>query len=371
MRRWLLAILALSLGFVAAVAQGQPTGDLLSGRYNIQSMKTLDFLLVKGKTPLSWGGSIDRTPQGRGKALLDVAPQVPAGWTLQLGEGTYDLGMVSLRLTNGMRIVGAGKGLTTITCSQEDQRHACGLEVAGRNIYLEGFTGIWNSKDGLTRGGQMFGIADPNNPGNTLVIVKSCDFISYGSCAFYYWGGGKGHKGTFIDMTCSAGRWGGTLGAGSGDDSAILDFQGCVFNADFAKYGGAGGDMGRPPNTCAFVQRGGMVTAEDTIFNATGYAGNGNPTDPNGMPFDLTIGYALSSIGDPSLPQYPYKWPYATLLRCKANVKANGSKRAIDVQEYIGTLKIDKQFRGSGPDGTPILDGGVEVIDTVATATGN
>lgn len=299
-------------------------------------------------------------PQSRAEALAWAIDVVSPGQTIRLDYGTYDFGARALRLPNNIAIVGRGKGKTTIVSTQEDQRHSCGVEIAGRGISLASLTIEWKSRDNLTRGGQALGIADPNNPGNTSIVCRDLEVVSYGSCALYYWGGGKQHRGKFVDCDFKAGRWAGCNGAGSGDDSAILEFNRCTFTADFTVYGGAGGDMGTPPNTSGFVLRGGQATFTDCVANVTGFPGTGKPNDPNGPPFKLAIGFACSSLGDPKLPTYTYKWPYLNLVRCTANVKANGAEKAIDVWGHIGTTTA-KDCKGSGEGGALITEGNVEV----------
>lgn len=300
-------------------------------------------------------------PQSRAEALTWAIDVVSPGQTIRLDYGTYDFGPKPLRLPNNIAIVGRGKGKTTIVSSQEDQRHSCGVEIAGRGITLQSLTVKWTSKDGQTRGGQALGIADPNNPGNTQIVCRDVEVISYGSCALYYWGGGKQHKGKFVDCDFKAGRWAGCIGAGSGDDSAVLEFNRCGFVADFATYGGAGGDMGGPPsNTCGFVVRGGNATFTDCKADVTGFPGTGKPGDPNGPPFDLAVGFACSSIGDRNLPTYTYRWPYLNLANCTANVKANGAKKPIDIWGHIGTTTATN-CKGSGADGALITEGTVNV----------
>ena len=118
--------------------------------------------------------------------------------------------------------------------------------------------------------------------------------------------------------------------------------------------------MGGPPsNTCGFVVRGGQATFTDCSADVTGFPGTGVANDPNGPAFKLAIGWANSSLGDTKLPTYTYKWPYLNLVRCVANVKANGAEKAIDVWGQNGTTKaID--CKGSGVDGALITDGTVD-----------
>lgn len=299
------------------------------------------------------------TPESRADIVRWAVTQLKPGQALELAATDYNFGATPFKLPPGIKIVGQGKGKTTLISTQEDQRHYCGFEITGRGAVLEDLTLIWKSKDGLTRGGQTLGIADPTNPGNTNFRAKNIEVISYGSCALYYWGGGKGHKGTFVDCDFKAGRWGGCIGAGSGDDSAILDFTRCSFVADFATYGGAGGDMGTPSNTTAWVSRGGQCTQTDCVYDVTGFPGTGKVGDPNGPAFEWAIGATASSLGDRDRPKYPYKWPYLTLNNPKVTVRPNGARNSFDVEEYIGTVVI-RGGSGSGPNGAWNNSPGVE-----------
>lgn len=336
----ILALVALAAIVAALWSQGafgqSPPAGLIA-----EPLDQFQAIVERGVQPLGRYHIADATPQQRAQLVRWVLGWLPAGQTLKLGALTYDFGLTPLRLPPQVRLKGLGKGLTVLTCSQEDQRHSCGFEISGRNIVLEGLTLVWKPKDDQIRGGQTLGIADPNNPGNTLVTVRDCEVVSYGSCALYYWGGGKGHRGTFVGCDFAAGRWAGCLGAGSGDDSALLDFTSCTFTADFAKYGGAGGDMGTPPNTSGWVSRGGQTTMTDCRFAVTGFAGTGKPNDPNGVPFLYALGVVTGSLGDPALPKWSYKWPYLTLVRPTFAVAANGAKQAIDAWCQSGTLVVD------------------------------
>ena len=302
----------------------------------------------------------DATPESRADLVRWLVTQLKPGTTLKLAALEYNFGGTVFKLPSGIPIVGQGKGKTVLISTQEDQRHYCGFEIVGKGVSLSELTLVWKSKDGLTRGGQTLGIADPSNNGNTVARFKNLEVVSYGACALYYWGGGKGHRARFDGCNFVAGRWAGCIGAGSGDDSAVLEFQSCGFLADFSRFGGAGGDMGGPPsNTCGFVVRGGQATFTDCSADVTGFPGTGQPNDPNGPAFKLAIGWANSSLGDTKLPTYTYKWPYLTLVRCVANVKANGAEKAIDVWGENGTTKA-VGCNGSGVDGALITEGTVD-----------
>lgn len=351
MKRLATALLFLACLAAIARAQSLPVGLIA------EPVKPF-AAIVEGPQPQRFDLA-DSTPEARADLVRWLVTQLKSGTTLKLAPLEYNFGGTVFKLPSGIPIVGAGKGKTVWISTQEDQRHYCGFEIVGRGVSLSDMTLIWKSKDGLTRGGQTLGIADPSNPGNTVAKFRNLEVVSYGSCALYVWGGGKGHRARFDGCDFRAGRWSGCIGAGSGDDSAILEFNRCGFVANFAELGGAGGDMGTPPNTTGFVIRGGQATLTDCTADVTGFPGTGKPNDPSGPPFKLAVGFACSSIGDPRLPTYTYKWPYMTLTRCTANVKANGAEKAIDVWGHIGTTKaID--CKGSGVDGALITDGNVE-----------
>lgn len=298
----------------------------------------------------------DSTPETRAELVRWLAPQLTAGQRLRLAPLEYAFGAEPFRLTSGLRMVGAGPE-TVLTSTQENQANACGFEIAGRGIRLADMSLVWKSKDIATRGGQTLGVANRTNPGNTEARFTRLRLTSFGGAAVYYWGGGKGHRATFVECALEAGRWAGCIGAGSGDDSAILEFERSTLTANFARWGGAGGDMGGPPtNTAGWVSRGGRATFTDCTADVTGFPGTGQPNDPNGPPFALAVCWTASSLGDRTYPKWPYAWPYLRLVRCKANTVANGAGQAFDVQQYAGTVDaID--CLGSGPDGRLLTDG--------------
>lgn len=301
-------------------------------------------------------GLTDSAPETRAELIRWLAPQLTAGQRLRLAPREYAFGAAPFRLTSGLRMIGAGPD-TVLTSTQENQANACGFEIAGRGIRLADMSLVWKSKDGQTRGGQTLGVADRTNPGNTEARFTRLRLTSFGGCALYYWGGGKNHRGAFVECDLEAGRWAGCIGAGSGDDSAILDFVRSSLTANYARWGGAGGDMGGPPtNTAGWVSRGGRANFTDCTADVTGFPGTGQPNDPNGPPFTLAVCWTASSLGDRTYPKWPYAWPYLRLVRCAAKTTPNGAGQFFDVQQYAGTVDaID--CLGSGPSGKLLTDG--------------
>lgn len=335
----------------------------LIGLFEARDLSKADLVLERDGLPQDAYESKDRSITGKAEALRTFLANLNPGPGCEviLGPGDWHFGMAYMLMPQGVILGGRGKGKTRLISNQELQANFCGFELS-RGLSLRKMTLKWDSRDGKTRGGQTLGIARDGLK-NMPPVIATCselEVVSYGACALYFWGSGSGHKCRFDDCTFSAGRWAGCIGAGSGDDSAILEFNRCQFNADFAQYGGAGGDMGTPSNTAGFVVRGGQCVMNDCEVNVKGYAGNGIANDPNGPPFEYAIGVTASSLGSPSLPKWSYAWPYLTLNRTKVTVEPNGAKRAIDVWGYNGTTKVNGG-KGSNADGSFVVEGSVAI----------
>lgn len=333
---------------------------------DVTSRNDADVIIERGGVEQAQVRSKDRSPIGRATALRELSKCTKTGDTLRLG-GLWNHALVSYHLPVDVTLAGLGNDLTTMICSQESQVSDCGFEIMGRNLVLEDLTLIWQPKDDKIRGGQTLGMTGNKGRSATSTTGKRLKVIGKGMCALYFWGDASGHKATFEDCQFFAGRWCACIGSGSGDDAAILTLNNCELTTDFAKYGGAGGDMGTPPNNSGLVIRGGQCVMNGGKINVVGYPGSGIAGDNNKDPFQWAIGACCSSLGDKRLPTYTYPWPYLTLNGVEIRLDATLAAKRLDVWQHIGTVTVN-DGSGSGNGGTYLSDGNVKFGGTAKAA---
>lgn len=278
-------------------------------RLKTRSTKIADYMVSNGR----WAAdSINRDPVEMAKDLREIMlEEMKPGETLVLGSGTWNLGLEALRLFQGT-LAGRGSLSTFITCSQELQKTHCGIDQT-RGSNLQDLTVTWKPKDDLVRGGQAVGFADVSYTGPGLVakMLRVCA-VSYGSVAWYIWGGGGGHKFFAQDSKFIAGRIAVEQGMGSGPDCVDMTLDNCSLITDFETYGGAGGDIG--DTQYGFLLSGGKATMN-----------GGSITCKKG------IG-ACTGSWDPNASDYK-TWPHMILNQVKIDAQ-------IPTKQQIGLLEV-------------------------------
>lgn len=284
--------------------------------------------------------SIDKTPEGRAALLREVARDVKSGDDLVVGPGDWNFGLDPWILPP-CTIAGAGQGQTRFINSQESQATSCGFEFF-RGAKLTDMTLIWRPRDSQIRGGQTIGIARPSAPPMIIASLERCDVYSYGGSAMYFWGGGISHRIRTLNCRFFAGRWPVVIGDSRSANYVNLTIDQCTINGDFQVYGGAGGDMGVPPNTTGLLARGGTAVMNGGNINIIGTPG-----------FELAIGAAVSSLGDHGYPNLPTAGMVGnlTLNNVTSRVQANGTTHAVDLWEQAGVLTVNGGS-GSAADGS-------------------
>lgn len=279
-------------------------------RLKTRSTKIADYMVSNSR----WAAdSINRDPVEMAKDLREIMlEEMKTGETLVLGPGTWNLGLESLRLFSGT-LAGQGIEKTVLTCSQEQQKTHCGVDQT-RGSTLRDLTVVWQPKDGQIRGGQAVGFADVNYTGPGLVAkMLRVRAVSYGSVAWYIWGGGKGHKFFAQDSHFIAGRIAVEQGMGSSDDCVDMTLTNCDLITDFDLYGGAGGDIG------------------DALY---GFLLSGGKATMNGGSITCKKGIgACTGSWDPNATDYK-TWPHMILNQVKLDAQ-------IPTKQQIGILEVN------------------------------
>jgi hypothetical protein len=311
-----------------------------------EDLRDADVVIMRRGVPQTKLKASDPSAVGRANLVRDVALEVKSADTLVLGRGLFDFGLQYFLLPR-VKMTGWGMGETVLLNSQEEQANYCGFELQ-RGTRIESMTLLWKPKDDQIRGGQTLGIARRNAPPMIVASLSDVEVLSYGGSAFYFWGGGIDHFIRSESCRFAAGRWPVVIGSSTSAKVVTLELNDCGILGNFSIYGGAGGDMGLPPNTTGLLLRGGTATMNGGLIKVVGTPG-----------FELAIGAAASSLGDHGYPNLPTAGMVGnlTLNNVDSRVEPNGVTHAVDLWDQAGVLNYTGGT-GSGPNGSFIKQTG-------------
>lgn len=243
------------------------------------------------------------------------------------GPGTYDFGNFQTVFGQNVSLRGSGMGKTIFECS------ALGGMCAWEPNYdtrIENLTMM--APYGQGKQSQVFGFqrTSPTPPVNANVWIYSVEMVG-GAFALYSWTAPNVHIMAYASLF-TAGGWGVTAGGSSGAAAQTIDLWNCDVNIDRMLYPSA--DASQGSQSAGVVARGGVLN----MFGGSIHVKGGHHVSSTGDIIPVSAIGALTTPAPNDIARHPYDWPYMLISGVSITIDANGSLKALETEQQIGTL---------------------------------